>query len=81
MGRDLFHDERKGKTMRQEDENFTGNGILKSEIEAALKEMKNQKSPDNDKISKEMLASCKEIGISKICSLANKIYDSGILPK
>ena len=78
---DLFRDEQKEKTMRQEDEDLTGNKILKSEIEAALKEMKNQKSPGNDKISREMLTNCKETGISKICCLANKIYDSGIILK
>ena len=78
---DLFRDEQKEKTMRQEDKDLIGNEILKSEIEAALKQMENQKSPGNDKISKEMLACCKKIGISKICSLANKIYDSGIIPK
>ena len=78
---DLFSDEQKEKTMWQADEDLTGNGTLKSEIEAALKEMKNQNSPGNDKISKEMLTRCKVIVISKICSLANKIYDSGIIPK
>ena len=41
--RHLFHE--KQKTVRQEDDNLTGNVILKSATEAALKEMKNQKSP------------------------------------
>ena len=74
---DLFHD--KQKTMRQ-DNNVAGNELLISEIEVAFK-MKNQKSRSNDKISEEMLISCKKIGIDKICSLVNKICDSSVISK
>ena len=42
--------------------------------------MKNGKATENDGISKEMITACDEIGISKILSVANKIYDSGVIP-
>ena len=61
--------------MRQEDDDLTTSEILKSEIEAAHKETKNQKSLGSDKTSKDTLIAFKEIGIDTICSLVNKIYD------
>ena len=55
--------------------------ILASEIQSALQQMKNDKAIGNDNISKEMLQACGEIGIKKVCILANKIYESGIIPQ
>ena len=42
--------------------------------------MKNGKATGNDGISKEMITAYDEIGINKILSIANKIYDSGVIP-
>lgn len=43
--------------------------------------MKNDKTIENDYVSKEMIEACKEIEIEKICQLANKIHESGIIPQ
>lgn len=63
------------------DEELSGNSILETEIEAALKEMKFGKSAGNDNVTTEFLTACKEISVKKICVLTNKVYESGIIPK
>ena len=63
-----------------EDVNLSGPKILETEVKDALKKMKNGKATGNDKVCKEMLVACGELGIKKICKLANKIYDSGTIP-
>lgn len=60
---------------------LTGNDILESEVEAALKEMKFGKSPGNDNITAEIIIASKEVSVNKICHLANKIYRTGTIPK
>ena len=64
-----------------EDKELSGNEILESEVEIALKEMKSGKPPGNDNITAELLIACKELSIKKLCILANKIYRTGVIPK
>ena len=45
---------------------------MKSEIEAAMRKMKNGKATGNDKVCKEMLV--------VVCKLAKQIYDTGDIP-
>ena len=63
------------------DEELSGNEILESEVEAALKEMKSGKAPGNDKVFAELLIACKDINVKKLCILTNKIYNTGVIPK
>ena len=50
----------------EEDKELSGNEILESEVETALKEMKSGKSPGNDNITAELLIACKELSIEKV---------------
>ena len=59
---------------------LTGKDILKSEVEAAIKSMRNGKATGNDKISKEMIEACEDLGTEKSVDLANNIYNSGVIP-
>ena len=59
---------------------LTGKDILKSEVEAAIKSMRNGKTTGNDKISKEMIEACEDLGTEKIVDLANNIYNSCVIP-
>ena len=43
--------------------------------------MKNNKAPGNDNITKEMIEACGDIGISKLVTIMNKIYESGYIPQ
>ncbi|XP_069976490.1 uncharacterized protein [Penaeus vannamei] len=43
--------------------------------------MKNGKAIGNDKLSKEMIEACKDLGAEKILNPANKIYNSGIIAR
>ena len=57
-----------------------GHSILESEVKAALRSMKNNKAPGNDNITKEMIEACGDIGINKLVTIMNKIYESGYIP-
>jgi len=77
---DLFNDT--GNLLDfNENKELSGNEILESEVEAALKEMKVGKSPGNDNITAELLFACKELSIKNLCILANKIYETGVIPR
>ena len=77
---DLFEDTGDMLNFDTNDE-VSGNEILHSEVEAALKEMKSGKSPGSDNITTELLNACKETSIRKLCNLANKIYRTGEIPE
>nr|XP_027229084.1 uncharacterized protein LOC113820907 [Penaeus vannamei] len=56
-----------------------GHSILKSEVTAALRSMKNNKAPGNDNITKEMSEACGDVEINK---LAKQMKESiFIIPK
>ena len=61
--------------------NTEGPPILSSEIERALKKMKNGKAAGGDEITSEMLKALGDFGIDKLTLLFNKIYDTGFLPE
>ena len=66
---DLFDDQ--GDMLDfDETSKLTGNDILESEVEAALKEMKFGTSPRNDNITAKLIIASKEISAKKICHLA-----------
>ena len=79
----LFNDDDRADTDTTtnltEDVNLSGPKIVETEVKGALKKMINRKATGNDKVCKEMLVACGELGIKKICNLANKIYDSGTI--
>ena len=58
-----------------------GPAILKDEIAAAMKKMKNRKSPGTDGMMIEMLNATEDFAIDKITKLANKIYNTGYIPE
>ena len=53
---ELLHNDRPDKPTNKP--NLEGKPILESKIKVALKNMKNNKAPGNDKITKEMLVAC-----------------------
>ena len=55
-----------------------GPTIMRNEIRYALNNMKNGKAAGPDNISKEMLNALEDIGVDKLESIMNKMYDSGI---
>ena len=77
---DLFEDTGEMLNFDTNDE-LSGNEILQSEVEIALKEMKSGKLPGNDNITTELLNACKDTSIRKLCTLSNKIYRTGEIPK
>jgi len=77
---ELFNDNRPEITSETSTAELTGENILKSEIELAIKSMRNGKATGNDKISKEMIEACEDLGTEKILDLANSIYNSGVIP-
>ena len=60
---------------------MSGDSILEAEVEAALKDMKFEKVPGNDNITTELITACQELDAKKVCSLVNKIYETGVIPK
>ena len=77
--KELFKDNRGNKPeLRRK---LEGPKILKPEVVYAMKSMKANKSPGNDNIRIEMIQALEDFGIDTITSLANKIYDSGIIPE
>ena len=75
---ELFDDNRPEKPKI---ENLEGPPILKTEVESALKRMKNGKAAGEDEITAEMLKALHEFGIEKLTTLFNNIYDTGFLPE
>ena len=61
--------------------NLDGPPILLTEVESALKRMKNGKAAGEDGITAEMLKALHEFGIQKLTTLFNNIYDTGFLPE
>lgn len=64
-----------------EEKELSGNAILDSEVEVALKEIWSRKSPGNKNIIAELLTACKELTIENMRILASKIYRKGATPK
>ena len=58
-----------------------GPEILKEEVTAAIKRIKNGKAPGIDEITGEMLKALDEEGIDIITNLIRLMYDTGKLPK
>ena len=58
-----------------------GPRILEGEVRQAVKDMKNDKAEGGDGVVAEMVEAAGEFGIKKLTELANKIYDSGIIPE
>ena len=77
---ELFNDNRPEILPETSTTELTGKDILRSEVEAAIKSMRNGKTTGNDKISKEMIEACEDLGTEKIVDLANTIYNSGVIP-
>ena len=77
--KDLFDDDRGEKPVINKE--MEGPPIMKDEIRRALKKMKNGKSPGNDQIRIEMLEAMEEFAVDKVTELANKVYDTGYIPK
>lgn len=76
---DLFEDETREfpEILRE----MEGPEILKSEIQKAMKSMKTGKSPGDDGVMIEMLKAGGEILLDKITTIANKVYNTGIIPE
>ena len=58
----------------------TGPPILRSEVEWALKHMKQGKVPGPDEIPTEMFLALEGVGIDLLFDLITKIYETGTLP-
>ena len=52
-----------------------GDSVLKSEVTATRRSMKNSKALGNKNITKDLLDGCSDIGISRIAKNINKIYE------
>ena len=76
----VFNDSKPEITPDTPTTELTGKSILKSEIESAVKSMRNRKATGNGKISKEMIEAYEDLGTEKILDLANSIYNNGIIP-
>ena len=76
----MFNDNRPEIIPETSTTELTGKDILKSEVEAAIKSMRNGKATGNDKISKEVIEACEDLGTEKSVDLANNIYSSGVIP-
>ena len=57
-----------------------GPPIMKDEIRNALRSMKDGKAAGPDNITSEMIKATDELGITKLHSLLNRMYDEGYLP-
>ncbi|KAG1674114.1 RNA-directed DNA polymerase from mobile element jockey [Nymphon striatum] len=73
------------KTGRTEERPKLGNNegacILKEEITAATKSLKNGKACGPDEISAEMLRALGDFGVDRITEICNDIYNTGYLPE
>ncbi|GFO32989.1 hypothetical protein PoB_005949400 [Plakobranchus ocellatus] len=61
--------------------NIEGPTILKEEVEAAIKKMKNGKAMGPDNISVGIIKALDNLGINLTTKLLNAIYDSGTIPE
>ena len=77
--KDLFEDHRRVKPRIHIP--MTGPEILEDEIVNVIKKFKKGKSPGNDETTIEMIIASGNFGIRKIVELANKVYDTGYIPK
>ena len=75
---ELFFDERKDPDVMNG--NFAGPPILKDEVRAATKKMKNGKATGPDGISVELIEALGDFGLVELTELLNKIYDTGHIP-
>ncbi|GFS22699.1 craniofacial development protein 2-like [Elysia marginata] len=75
----LFEDDRAENPPRVS--NLDGLPIIATEVEHALRKMKNGKAPGLDNISTEILKALGDFGIVKLPEIFNHIYDSGHLPE
>jgi len=73
---ELFEDDQPLKEFILE----TGSPILRSEVEWAVKDMKQGKSPGPDEISTEMLLALEGVGIELLFDLITKICEAGTFP-
>ena len=76
---ELFKDNRGEKPVIKKDMN--GPPILKEEVQAAIKKMKQRKATGPDNIPVEVIVTLEELGIEITTKLLNSIYDSGEIPK
>ncbi|GFO09942.1 RNA-directed DNA polymerase from mobile element jockey-like [Plakobranchus ocellatus] len=76
---DLFKDDRCKKPKIKK--KIEGSSILKEEVEAAIKEMKNGKATGPDNIPVEIIKALDNLGIDLTTKLLNAIYDSGTIPE
>ena len=74
---DLFNDNREEQIIKKDIE---GLPILKQEVEAAIKKMKNGKATGPDNIPVEIIVALDDLGIEAVTKLLNSIYDSGKIP-
>ncbi|XP_071440911.1 uncharacterized protein [Hetaerina americana] len=65
----------------QVEEDNRGPGILRSEFERALKDLKNGKAPGEDKISGEVIKALGEKGQDVLYGIIQDCYESGKLPE
>ena len=76
---DLFSDNR--GTKPEIKKKIEGPCILKEEVKAALKKMKNGKASGPDNIPTEIITALEDLGIDMTTKLLNAIYDSGTIPE
>lgn len=74
----LFHDVR---TMPPNIDNTDGPPILEAEVQAALKNAKEQKALGPDGIPAEILKLIEGKNLKWLTKVFNKIYDTGVIPK
>jgi len=75
---ELFFDERKDRNVMNG--NFAGPPILKDEVRAATKKMKNGKATGPDGISVKLIKALGDFGLFELTELLNKLYDTGHIP-
>lgn len=62
-------------------DNSEGPPISRTEVEKALRKMKNGTAAGGDEITAEMLKALGDFGIEKLTVLFNNIYNTGFLPE
>ena len=60
---------------------MSGPTILEDEVRQAVREMKNDKAEGGDGVVAEMVDAAGEFGIKKLTKMANRIYDTGVVPE
>ncbi|XP_037794114.1 uncharacterized protein LOC119589587 [Penaeus monodon] len=68
-------------SMHRKIKELAGPIIIKSEVRAAVNNMKRNKAAGPDKIVTEMIVPLEEFGIEKLTDVINEIYDSGEFPE